>query len=78
VSYTLDRLVYTVNQIARNLAREHDPEAAVADHVAKFWDPRMRTLMFDHLAAGGKGLDPLAKASLRRLASARIGGLDAG
>ena len=36
------RLVYMANQIARELARTTDPAAATADHIAKFWDPRMR------------------------------------
>ena len=37
-----ERLVYMANQIAREFARVGDPVAATADHVAKFWDPRMR------------------------------------
>ena len=39
---TEERLVYMANQIARELARTGDPAAATADHIAKFWDPRMR------------------------------------
>lgn len=67
MSHSLDRLVYMANQIARNLAREHDPAAATAEHIAKFWDPRMRRMILDHLAAGGIGLDPPAATALRRL-----------
>jgi len=39
-----DRLVYMANQIARNFeAIGHDAAArATADHIAQFWDPRMR------------------------------------
>lgn len=69
MSHTLDRLIYMANQIAQNLTREHDPEAAVADHVAKFWDPRMKRLILDHLDAGGAGLEPLAASALRRLSA---------
>ena len=41
---TQDRLVYLANQIARNFeAIGHDAAArATADHIAHFWDPRMK------------------------------------
>jgi len=42
-----ERLVYMANQIARELARTADPAAATADHIAKFWDPRMRARLLD-------------------------------
>jgi formate dehydrogenase subunit delta len=29
-----------------------------AEHINKFWDPRMRTDLIEHLARGGEGLDP--------------------
>ena len=67
MSHTLDRLIYMANQIARNLTFQHDPEAAVADHIDKFWDPRMKALIFDHLTVGGAGLDPIAAGALRKL-----------
>jgi formate dehydrogenase subunit delta len=57
-----DKLVYMANQIARFFA--HEPEAKavadVADHLKKFWDPRMRKAIFVHADAGGAGLHPLA------------------
>jgi formate dehydrogenase subunit delta len=59
----LERLVYMANQIARNL-RAQAPDnavAATADHIAKFWDPRMRQQIRAHLAAGGEGLDEIAR-----------------
>jgi formate dehydrogenase subunit delta len=37
------------------------PEAAVkdaAEHINKFWEPRMRTALLAHLEKGGEGLDP--------------------
>ena len=67
MSHSLDRLIYMANQIARNLAREHDPVAAVANHIARYWEPRMRHLIADHLAAGGAGLDPVAASAVQRL-----------
>ena len=66
---TLERLIYMVNQIARNLTTqaEGDPAIAVADHVAAFWDPRMRSMIDAHWGAGGSGLDPDALAAIAHL-----------
>lgn len=43
-----DRLVYMANQIARNFMTMGEEKAAqaVADHIAKFWEPRMRAQIF--------------------------------
>lgn len=56
-----DKLVYMANQIGKFFAHEGEEKAAasVADHIAKFWDPRMRTAIFMHLDTGGAGLDPI-------------------
>lgn len=44
MSDTHAKLIYMANQIARNFcALDHDAAAAaVADHIAQFWDPRMK------------------------------------
>jgi formate dehydrogenase subunit delta len=57
------RLIYMANQIARFFASQKHDMAVTGcrDHIAKFWDPRMREHIRAHLAAGGAGLDPLAK-----------------
>ncbi|MFM9977389.1 MAG: formate dehydrogenase subunit delta [Sphingomonadaceae bacterium] len=80
---TLDRLVRMANQIATNLASQSDDAArAVADHLALFWDPRMKAMIFAHLDAGGAGLSPVARdavAQLRALsAEVQAGPADAG
>lgn len=64
-----DRLVYMANQIARNLATMGPDKAALAtaDHVASFWDPRMRGMIAARLDAGGEGLEPIAQAAIRIL-----------
>jgi len=67
-----ERLVKMANQIADffRLKPEEQAIAGAADHIRKFWDPRMRTQMADHLASGGAGLNPLAlKAATRACAS---------
>jgi formate dehydrogenase subunit delta len=63
------RLVIMANQIARFFAsQKHDKAVAgAADHIAKFWDPRMRGRIRAHLADGGAGLDPLAREAIARL-----------
>lgn len=64
-----EKLVYMVNQIARNFeALGHDNAvAATEDHLLKYWDPRMkeriRTLAVEHPDA----LSSTASAALSRL-----------
>ncbi len=44
MSDTKTRLIYMANQIARNFGALDDASAAeaVAEHIALFWDPRMK------------------------------------
>lgn len=66
---TIDKLVYMANQIG-TFFKSQGPDAAVAgtaDHIRKFWDPRMRAAIFAHLDAGGAGLDDNVKLALRSL-----------
>ncbi|WP_245414528.1 formate dehydrogenase subunit delta [Aestuariivirga litoralis] len=47
------------NQIA-SFFNGSGPEVAVkdaAEHINKFWDPRMRAVLVAHLDKGGEGLD---------------------
>jgi formate dehydrogenase subunit delta len=64
-----DKLVMMANQIAKFFAAQGDERAVpqIADHVRQFWDPRMRREIAAHLAQGGAGLDPLARAALATL-----------
>lgn len=56
-----ERLIYMANQIATFFhSMPHDEAVGgVAEHINKFWEPRMRTQFFEIVAAGGDGLDPL-------------------
>jgi formate dehydrogenase subunit delta len=69
---SLDKLVYMANQIGKFFASLGREQAAVgtADHIKKFWDPRMRSAIFAHLEAGGAGLDPVVKTALEQLNAA--------
>jgi formate dehydrogenase subunit delta len=65
-----ENLVQMINQIEAFFSAEEDREVAIEgihNHVARFWEPRMRRLILAHLAAGGQGLGPLASAALQRL-----------
>lgn len=66
------RLVAMANDIANYFDSEPDREAGIAgfaNHLQKFWDPRMRRQLMDHLHAGGEGLGELARAGVERLAT---------
>lgn len=62
-----DRLVLMANQIARAFAAEGEARAVpqIADHIVKFWDPRMKESIARHLEAGGEGLSDLAAKGVR-------------
>lgn len=64
-----DKLVYMANQIGKFFAHQGEAKAvgSIADHLAKFWDPRMRAAIVAHLAHGGAGLDPLVKQAVQTL-----------
>jgi formate dehydrogenase subunit delta len=66
-----DKLVYMANQIGKFFAGQGKEKAVplIADHLAKFWDPRMRAAIVAHLDAGGNGLDPLAREAIKKLST---------
>jgi len=68
-----DKLVMMANQIAKFFAPQGRDRAVpqIADHIRQFWDPRMRREIDAHLARGGEGLDPLARAAVATLASSQ-------
>ena len=68
---SLPKLVYMANQIGKFFVTEDRPTAAaaIADHLRKFWDPRMRAEIVTHLAAGGEGLDPAVREAVASLRS---------
>jgi formate dehydrogenase subunit delta len=66
-----DKLVYMANQIGKFFATQGKGEAVAgtADHLKKFWDPRMRAAILAHLDAGGEGLDPSVRQAVALLKS---------
>jgi len=69
---SLDKLVYMANQIGKFFDSQGREQAAAgtADHIQKFWDPRMRTQILAHLEAGGQGLEPVVRIALERVKAA--------
>jgi formate dehydrogenase subunit delta len=66
----IERLVAMANDIATFFASEPDPDAAaeqVANHLRRFWEPRMREAIRAHLASGGHGLSALAHQGIARM-----------
>ena len=59
-----EKLVMMANQIAANLAHDEDPAVATADHIRRFWDPRMKQMLEAH---GNAGLSPIAASALAML-----------
>jgi len=64
-----EKLVMMANQIGKFFAPQTnmDPVAAIADHLKKFWDPRMRKQIIAHFEAGGAGLDAPVREAVSRL-----------
>jgi formate dehydrogenase subunit delta len=73
MSASADKLVMMANQIGLFFARqrEAEPAIAIADHLEKFWDPRMRAAIVEHLAQGGAGLDGPVRDAVGRLKAAK-------
>jgi formate dehydrogenase subunit delta len=67
-----DKLVYMANQIGKFFVSQGQDAAvkATAEHLRKFWDPRMREAILRHLDAGGSGLDPVPRLAVEMLKAA--------
>lgn len=64
-----DRLVYMANQIGKFFVSQGQDKApaAIAEHLNKFWDPRMRSAIIAHLQAGGAGLEEPVREAISRV-----------
>ena len=49
-------LVSMANDIAANLSFQDNADARVADHIKRFWAPRMRKLLLEYASNDGQGL----------------------
>jgi len=72
MSSSHEKLIYMANQIGKFFESQGRDKVVpgVADHIRKFWDPRMRKEIFAHLDAGGAGLAPDVRKAIERLKNA--------
>ena len=67
-----DRLVTMANDIGAFFNGEADKNVAaqgVANHIRRYWDPRMRREIIAHYREGGAGLDPVARSAVALLST---------
>jgi formate dehydrogenase subunit delta len=64
-----DKMRYQANQIATFFASQPEDEQieGVADHINKFWDPRMRAKLFEISDESTEGLKPMVVAALEKI-----------
>ncbi|MCC7321085.1 MAG: formate dehydrogenase subunit delta [Rubellimicrobium sp.] len=68
---TPDKMIRMANQIATFFdTQPGDAAGSVADHLAKFWEPRMKAQLFAHAAAGGEGLRDSVREAVARMQAA--------
>jgi len=60
-------LVSMANDIAANLSFHADAEVRIADHIERFWAPRMRKLLLGYAADNGEGLSAQVLGALEKL-----------
>ena len=62
-------MIHMANQIALFFATYPHEEAVagVADHLAKFWERRMKDQIIAYVADGGEGLHALVPEAVKRL-----------
>lgn len=67
----IDNLVKMSNDIGAFFAAEPNHQLAVhsiADHLKRFWEPRMRGAIIEHNRQGGSGLSDLVREAVQQLA----------
>ena len=70
---SVEHLVRMANDIGHFFAAEPERPVAVAgvaNHIQRFWDPRMRRQIEAHLKSGGVGLDDLVREAIASLPAA--------
>lgn len=69
-----DKLIIMANQIEQFFATQSKDRVVsdVADHLRKFWEPRMIERICAHIEAGGEGLAPAARKAVEEIAAERM------
>jgi formate dehydrogenase subunit delta len=63
------RLIRMANQIATFFLSQpvSEQEDGIANHINKFWEPRMRKRLFELLASDEQGFSPLVRAASNKI-----------
>ena len=70
MTVNIEKLLKMAEQITANMAFTDDQEvvaAKVADHLNRFWDPRMRTVMVEYAESHAEQLSPPLQAAVLQL-----------
>ena len=73
-----DKLIHMANQIGRAFAHQPRPRAVAdtAEHIRKFWEPRMRATALAALdTEAGAKLNPIAREAIEALRDAAASGV---
>ena len=60
-------LVSMANDIAANLSFQGDAADKIADHINRFWAPRMRQLLLEYAEDDGQGLSEALLSALEKI-----------
>ena len=67
VNREVEHLVSMANDIAINLSFHADAAERIADHINRFWAPRMRSLLLEYASGGGQDLSEHMLPALKKL-----------
>lgn len=62
-----NHLVSMANDIAANLSFQSNADERIADHINRFWAPRMRKLLLEYAAGGGQGMSDALLPALKKV-----------
>ena len=65
----ISHLVTMANDIAANLSFHTEADERIADHLNRFWAPRMRKLLVDYAGNNGEGLSDSLMDALEKVRS---------
>lgn len=60
-------LVSMANDIAANLSFHADADVRIAEHIKRYWAPRLRRLLLEYAAQGGPNLSDALRPALSKL-----------
>ena len=72
----IEQLVVMANDIAaffHGAAESDEAVQGVATHLRRYWDPRMRKQIIEHVHSGSEGLSELARQGVELLAGQTAG-----